>query len=107
MMGTNQVGAQPREMQQAKNLLGGAILKAEHMIFVGCAGLVLALVACGVITWYTITGWSTPADPAPVDKTTGAYKLVEPRPGEVEHWSFDNCPGEQTKFYTVHGMVCR
>lgn len=100
-MATNNTAERPaRPAQQGKSLLGGLVLGAEHMMALGCGGLVFVLVACGVITWYSVSSWwTTPADPA--------QTVTQVRRGEVEHSSLDSCPAGRTKFYTSNGMVCR
>jgi hypothetical protein len=100
MATNNATGQSARSAQPDKGgLLSGLIVKGEHMLALGCAGLIVALVACGVITWYTITSWATPADP---EQTT-----VILRRGEVERSSLDSCPVGMTKHYTQRGSVCR
>lgn len=100
-MATNNTVDRPaRPAQTGQSLLGGLVLGAEHMMLLGCGGLVLVLVTCGVITWYTVSGWwSTPTDPAAT--------VTQVRRGEVEHSSLDSCPAGRTKFFTQTGMVCR
>ena len=100
-MATNNATGRPmtRPAPQ-KGLLSGLVLGAEHMMLLGCAGMIVALVACGVVTWWTISGWwSTPADPE--------QQTVIVRRGEVEHSALDSCPANRTKFYTRNGSVCR
>ena len=100
-MATNNATGQPmtRPAPQ-KGLLSGLVLGAEHMMLLGCAGMIVALVTCGVVTWYTISGWwSTPTDPV--------QTVTAVRRGEVEHSALDNCPAGKTKHYTQNGMVCR
>lgn len=100
MATNNFTGQTARSAQPAKGgLLSGVISEGKHMVALGCAGLIVALVACAVVSWYTITSWATPADPV---QTT-----VTVRRGEVEHWAGDNCPVGRTKFYTQRGSVCR
>lgn len=102
MATSNFTGQTARTAQPAKEgLLSGLIVKGEHMLALGCGGLLVVLLACAVITWYTISGWTTPADPAPIEQVTKV------RPGEREHSSLDRCPAGRTKFYTQNGSVCR
>jgi hypothetical protein len=99
-MATNNMGgAAARSAQPAKGLLSGLVLGAEHMMLLGCGGLLVALVACGVITWWTISTWTAPADPT--------QQTVIVRRGEVEHSALDRCPAGMTARYTARGMVCR
>ena len=99
-MATNNATGQAMTRPAAqKGLLSGLIVKGEHMMALGCAGMIVALVACGVVTWYTISGWVTPTDPA--------QTITAVRRGEVEHSALDNCPAGKTKHYTQNGMVCR
>lgn len=100
MATNNMTGQGTRSAAPAKGgLLSGLVLGAEHMMMLGCGGLLVVLLACGVITWYTITSWSTPADPE--------QQTVIVRRGEVEHSSLDRCPVGMAKHYTQRGMVCR
>lgn len=99
MATNNMAGQAASSAPPAKGLLSGLVLGAEHMMLLGCAGMIVALVACGVFTWYTISGWVTPTDPV--------QTVTAVRRGEVEHSALDSCPAGKTKFYTQNGMVCR
>ena len=100
-MATDNAAERPtRPAQKAQSLLGGLVLGAEHMMALGCCGLLLVLVACGLIAWYSVSSWwSVPADP---DQT-----VIQAQRGEIEHSSLDDCPAGRTKFFTQNGMVCR
>lgn len=97
-MATNNMGNTAPRPAPAQGLLSGLVLKGEHMIAVGCLTLLIALAACGVGGWWLVSSWTTPADPAPVERI---------RRGEIEHSSLDTCPAGTTKHYTQIGMVCR
>ena len=97
-MATNNVSNAAPRPAPAQGLLSGLVLTGEHMIALGCGMLLIVLLACALSGWWFVSSWTTPADPAPVERI---------RRGEIEHSSLDTCPAGTTKHYTQIGMVCR
>lgn len=76
-MATNnlQPGTQ-RQAQPVQSLLSGLAVKAEHMIALGCGGLLIVIAACALSVWWAVDSWTTAADPAPAQRTE--RQLVPP-----------------------------
>ena len=97
-MATNNVSNAAPRPAPAQGLLSGLVLTGEHMIALGCGMLLIVLLACALSGWWFVSSWTTPADPAPVERI---------RRGEIEHSSLDTCPAGRVRFETANGMICR
>lgn len=57
------------QAQPVQSLLSGLAVKAEHMIALGCGGLLIVLFSCAFGVWWFIDSWTTSADPTPQQRT--------------------------------------
>jgi len=62
-------GGAKAQAQPTKSLLGGLALKAEHMIALGCGGLLIVIVVCVLSIWFGVSNWNSAGDPAPAQRS--------------------------------------